>query len=343
MTEATITAAAVGGESLRVSAAGGDAAVIWLTSTAIDGFADRHRKALRYLNRGARLTAAVIDAVVQQRWPGGGPRPAGLSLIVGSGFGNQGETTRYFQAILAGGAEAVTPMASYDVSVNSFVSFASIFFGIRNVVHTVSSGATSGADALVSALAMLATGEADAVLVAGVEPDSAEAYGYANGTRQAGEVEACAVLLLETAAARVPPYGRLLGAETAFASRAAGRREAVLAGLVERLLARGRVPDTLHAVCAGPPWGDAAALTRRIGTFGATWVGDDDRASPWQIGASAVVDCVRMLRHLRRSPTPGLGLVVSADPDGWLGAVLLAANAPVHAVETAPDTAVEVR
>ncbi len=341
MAEVIMTVGAMGGRSMLAPATGAERApVVWVPPSAIEEFAVRHHKQVRYLNRGAVLTATVIDAALRRRWPDPARQPRRLSLIVGTGFGNQGETTRYFASIRARGAEGVSPMASYDVSVNSFASFASIFFRIRAITHTMSSGAASGADALASALCFLETGEADAVLVVGVEPESAEAHGYVDQAPGFGGVEACAVVLLERDEVTGPAFGAVLGAETGFGHPTSGRRAQVLERLVARLLvAAGRAGHPVSAVYTGPAWTDAEALARRaLEAPGATWLDGTDGCSPWQIGASAIIGCACVLQHLGGTGRAGLGLVLAADPDGWLGAVLVSGGPREAATDAASTT-----
>jgi enoyl-CoA hydratase len=318
---AHITACALGGRGVQDDAVGPP--LLFVAPAAIDAFAERHAKALRYLNRGAVVTAALLDALLEARWPEARDRPQNVALIVGTAFGNQGETTRFFDAIHAGGAGNVAPMASYDVAVNSFVSFAAIFFGLRGVVHTLSSGAASGLDALVSACCVLEASAPDAVLVVGFEPDAAEAFAYSGGPTPPppGLAEAGAVLLLEKATDAAPACGRVLAADVAFAPRASGTAR-VLGEVLTRLLpSDGPRPGT---VFAGPPWSDSVALTEwLLPTAGAEWISGGDVVTPWAVGAHGLIGAALVMRRLAHAPERGPGLVITVDPDGWLGALLL--------------------
>lgn len=319
MSVAHVTACALGGRGIRADAVG--APLLSVSPEEIEVFAQRHRKELRYLHRGAVVIAAMLDRVLRARWPEEGDRPPNVALIVGTAFGNQGETTRYFDAIHADGAAGVAPMASYDVAVNSFVSFAAIFFGLTGIVHTLSSGAASGLDALASACCVLETERPQAVLVVAFEPDAAEAYAYAGAamTPPSGLAEAGAVLLLEPPNG-TPACGRVLGAEVAFAPRASGTA-ATLRGLLTRLLPAGeRAPGI---VFGGPPWSDSVSLTQWLLPTAAEWVDGKNVVSPWAVGAHGTIGAALVLRRLAHAPEAGTGLVVTVDPDGWLGAVLL--------------------
>ncbi len=332
MPEVAISGAAVGGRAIRVEAGSGPT---WLAPRAIEAFAEQNRKQLRFLNRGSILTAATIDAVLRRRWPDRRERLRELALVVGSAFGNQGETRRYFGTIHALGPEQVAPMASYDVAVNAFVNFCSIFFGLTSTAVMLSSGAVSGTDALANAQSLLAAGDAEGVLVVGVEQECLEAAAYAGVGREAESTETSGVLLLESPAPGAQVYGWLLGADTAFAEPGSGRSRAVLGDLVGRLLsAQGVEVSAIRAVSAGPPWSSAHALARHVVEAPAAfWIDETSVAGRWQLGATGVVDCVRVLEHLEETGRPGLGLLITVDPRGWLGAVLVGGGRP-RAVQT---------
>jgi hypothetical protein len=320
-----ITACALGGRGVR--AAGVGAPLLAVPPAAIEAFAERHRKELRYLNRGAVVTAALLDAVLRVRWPDGAQRPRDVALVVGTAFGNQGETTRSFAAIHAGGADGVAPMASYDVAVNSFVSFAAIFFGLTGIVHTLSSGAASGLDALASACCLLETAGPEAVLVVAIEPHAAEAYAYAGGPTapSPGLAEAAVVVLLERPGHGAAACGRVLGADVVFVPPAPRYSARALDDVVTRLLRGACVETPPGTVFAGPPWSDGAAVAGTVlRASGADWLDGGDVVSPWAVGAHGMVGAALVLQRLACAPHRGPGLAVTVDPGGWLGAVLLA-------------------
>jgi len=337
--EGTISAYACGGRGVRGS--GWTRSSTWLPPAATDEFAERHHKRLRFLNRGSIVTASLVDAVLRKRWPDPGTSLPRLGLIVGSAFGNEGETTHYFRSIRAIGAQDVAPMASFDVAVNSFVSFSSIFGGLTGPVQLLSSGAASSIDALASALSLLEGHEVDAVVIAGVEHDCPEAYAYTGRTTRSptGSAEMVAVMLLEqVATGMVTPQGTLLSAECAFIAPSSGRQEIVLAGLIGRLRSSAHIAaESIAAVFAGPAWTGAADLVRRVVQAPeATWLDGLVAAAPWQIGATGMIGCGLALQHLSEKAEGRLGLVVVTDPGGWIGAALVRGGRPTAVVGEGP-------
>lgn len=318
MREAAITGWAAGGGSLacRGPAEG------WLSPEAVDEFAQRHRKALRYLNHGSVLTAALVESVLARRWPSAEARPGSVALLVGSAFGNQGETVRYFRSIHASGPADVAPMMSYDVAVNSFTSFCSIFFGCKGPVQLFSSGAVSGLEALAGGVSLLDAGAVEAVLVAGVdcESDLVTAYGLP-GEAFSPAAEAGAVLLLERPSSGAPLGGRVLSAATCFAVSDGGR-SATLSRLTRGLLQgrqtpRGAVYTGPRAVPARPP---------ALAEAGApAWLEIPARPGAALLGAAGPLGCIVVLERLRTPGRGGVGLVVSEDPLGWVGGAVLGA------------------
>lgn len=328
MPDAAVTGLALGGRAC----ASGAAVPGLVPEAAIAAFAERHRKALRYLNRGSIVLAAVLDAVVTPRWSDPARLPPRLGLVVGSAFGNQGETTRYFRTIRALGPDQVGPMASYDVAVNAFVSFASLFFHATGPVQTLSSGAVSGLEALAGGVSMLAWDEADAVLVAGIEHECPEAYAYAGhgGPPGSGAAESAVVLLLErTGAAGAvcpPPIGTVLGVETGFAPA----RADAAARLAGALLARSsRGPGSLAAACSGPSWTGDAGLA---GVRPDAWIASEPVGGSCQLGAAGLLGVALVLARLGRAAA-STGLAVATDPAGWIGAALLAGPASTSPAE----------
>ncbi len=319
MSGVAVSSLALAGNALR-GAAGLSAYTT--TGEEIDAFAQRHHKEARFLNRGSVVTAATIARLLSERWPGNGARPDDLALFVGTGFGNQGETTAYFDQIQRDGPAGVSPMASYDVAVNSFVSFSSTFFGIRGPVSTLSSGAVSGVDALVGALRILEFGEARAVAAVGAEHQSREAAHY---TAAGGApTEACAALLLERQPERPEEGMTVVDAEVCFIGSRAPRAAAARAMVRQMLRRAGWLPKDVAVACAGPAWSDGADLLREMREFGgALFVDPACAASSAQLGAFGTLASILVLQELRRLGE-GLGLVIASDPAGWLGAVLVA-------------------
>jgi hypothetical protein len=83
----------------------------------------------------------------------------------------------------------------------------------------------------------------------------------------------------------------------------------------------------ISAVLAGPPWAGVSALARDVLSLPhAAWLDEAAATTPWQVGAMGTVGCALVLDHLHQSEPGGVGLVVTGDPGGWFGGVLLAAD-----------------
>ena len=321
-TELSVTAAAFVGRALQTSPSLPPGAH-WLPPDRIDEFATRNRKALRYLNRGSLVAATLLEYVLRQRWPDPQQQPRDLALIVGTGFGNQGETMRYFRAIRRDGPETPGPMASYDVAVNSFVNFCSIFFQCTGTVHTLSSGAASGIDALTNAMVLLDAGVERYVAVVALEADSAEAEAYVGGAEQPapGSAEFAGALLMESSANPRPALGAIVDSDIRFASPE--RMEATMGAMLQTLFSRnGLHPRDVSVVFCGPRWSGVRETMQKVAALpDARWLDDEERLGRWQIGATGIAGCGALLEELRKPAE--IGLVVVGDSGGWLGAALL--------------------
>ena len=314
MPEVAITAIGLGGRAVR----GLDLpCAVHVEEDAVRAFATRHHAELRWANRGTVLTAAVVDAVLTRRWPDPAARPAHLALVVGSAFGNQGETTRYFRRILGERPDQVPPMASYDVAVNSFVGLCSLLFRASGPVLMVSSGAVSALDALATAAGIVGGGEAEVAIVVGVEHDCPEACAHAGVPPEPGVSEGVAVLLLERAR-RADASGTLVDVASACVAPhgLAAARDALVAQLLDAhgisavatVVAGGIEPDGLHAphVARGPR-------------------AEPCPASPAAVGAVGALAAAVALQRAADAGPAGVGVAVAVDRDGWVAAALLRA------------------
>lgn len=135
------------------------------------------KKGLRYLNNGTKfLSSSVKMALDDAKFPDDDSLFDDVGIIIGSSLGNFAETTNYFHNIIREGASELSPMQSFDVALNSSINHASVFFKTRAFARTISSGFTSGADAIGDGLRMIQNGRAKAVIVGGLEHISIDLF-----------------------------------------------------------------------------------------------------------------------------------------------------------------------
>lgn len=135
------------------------------------------RKGLKYLNKGTKFLAPSAKMAVDD---------AGLNiddelsnqtgLLIGSSLGNFSQTTDYFHDIVRENPSKLPPMLSYDVALNSSINYTSVLFKIKGFARTISSGFTSGLDAIGNAHKIIQNGKAKAVMAGGVEQISLDLY-----------------------------------------------------------------------------------------------------------------------------------------------------------------------
>ncbi len=135
------------------------------------------RKGLRYLNKGTKFLGSSVKMALDD---------ANLNIdedvsnqtgiLIGSSLGNFSQTTDYFHDIVRESPSELSPMQSYDVALNSSINYASVVFKIKNFARTISSGFTSGTDAIGNALKLIQNGKADVIITGGVEQISFDLY-----------------------------------------------------------------------------------------------------------------------------------------------------------------------
>ena len=128
--------------------------------------------------------AALVAA--QQAWAdAGSPEVDGDRLAVAIGTGVGGLTTLLAQddALEAGGQKKVSPLTVPMMMPNGPAAWVSIELGARGGVYTPVSACSSGAEALVQAVRLIRSGEADVVVAGGTEanitPLTVAAFGQA--------------------------------------------------------------------------------------------------------------------------------------------------------------------
>lgn len=254
------------------------------------------RRWLRALSRESLLVSragllAWQDAGLDA---GGRPAPEDLGVVLGtSGAG----LTGYLQVLRDGltlGADLVSPYAGPQGSLNAAVSDLAIAADAEGPVATVTAGRCSGAEALTLAADLVRTGQAEVVLVAGVDvldPLRAGAGAVDGGTGDRAAPlphpfgpdrtdslpgEAVVVLVVEDAD-RARDRGARIHAEVAAVSTALGvtgdtEGEAAVRVVNTVLAAAGLAPGAVGLVCSsadgsGPvDRAEAHALSRTLGS-----------------------------------------------------------------------------
>ena len=135
------------------------------------------RKGLKYLNKGTKFLASSIKLALDD---------AGLNIddelsnqtgiIIGSSLGNFSQTTDYFHDIVRENPSELSPMLSYDVALNSSINYSSVVFKIKGFARTISSGFTSGTDAIGNAHKLIQSGKAKVIIAGGIEQISLDLY-----------------------------------------------------------------------------------------------------------------------------------------------------------------------
>ena len=135
------------------------------------------RKGLRYLNKGTKFLGSSVkmaldDATLEINEDVSNQ----TGILIGSSLGNFSQTTDYFHDIVRETPSELSPMQSYDVALNSSINYASVVFKIKNFARTISSGFTSGTDAIGNALKLIQNGKANVIIAGGVEQISFDLY-----------------------------------------------------------------------------------------------------------------------------------------------------------------------
>jgi len=97
-------------------------------------------------------------------------------ILIGSSLGNFSQTTDYFHNIVREGPSELSPMQSYDVALNSSINYVSVFFKMKSFARTISSGFTSGTDAIGNAIKLIQNEKVKVVITGGVEQISLDLY-----------------------------------------------------------------------------------------------------------------------------------------------------------------------
>jgi 3-oxoacyl-[acyl-carrier-protein] synthase II len=159
-------------------------------------------RGLRYKDRATQLALcaaahALADAGLD-RHDTATLAAESFGVIVSSTFAIADTVCRVVETVHAGGVEATSPMDLPNASANVASSSIAIWFGLAGLNLTVSSGSTSGVDAIHLAASAIRAGRAQRMIVVGVEPaDDVVAQLMADAGGQKLELfdGACAVVL----------------------------------------------------------------------------------------------------------------------------------------------------
>ncbi|MFG6201312.1 beta-ketoacyl synthase N-terminal-like domain-containing protein [Nonomuraea sp. JJY05] len=255
--------------------------------------AGRGEIGLRHKDRASRLALrATRRALYGVTLP-----TSDTAVIVSSNLGNLDTVCEFVDIIGKETVIGLSPMRVPHMSSNVTAGWLALDHGLRGPNITLSSGTTSGLDAMFWATALLAAGRAAAAVVVGVEPDTAPVarlHAEHGGTPR---LDGAACLVLES-----PAQARARGARPRAVIHAYGRA-ADRAEAVRRATRAWPGPIGLR-LAAGPDSDTAAStvdLTARLG-----------RCS----GALGVLQCAAALAWLDR---PGHDAVLAVAGDDGTG------------------------
>ncbi|MFG3379063.1 beta-ketoacyl synthase N-terminal-like domain-containing protein [Streptomyces sp. NPDC047999] len=332
--------------------------------------AELGRRARRAAARAPReVRAAVLTAL--EAWCGAGlhrtPAPEDRVALVVAGHNLTGGYAEQVRPRAAAGRGHVPASAALRLLDTDHLGTLSEVLGTTGPGCTVGGASASGTVGLISAVRMLAMGEADVCLVVGALSPltalerqalvnlGAMATGAVPGTEPPGPPfdrrargflpgEGCAALVLESprSAARrsVPPLAAVEGYGLRLGATALARPDERIAAAVmtEALRTAGREPREVRYVSAhatGTPLGDsteAAALRRVFGEGAdAPWVNATKSLTGHCLHAAGVVEAVATVVQMREGfvhPNPGLTRPLAGTGLRLSGAVAETADLP---------------
>ena len=135
------------------------------------------QKGLRYLNKGTKFLASSVRLALDDAKLSIDDEVANRTgILIGSSLGNFSQTTDYFHDIVRENPSELSPMQSYDVALNSSINYASVMYKIKGFARTISSGFTSGIDAIGNAHKLIQNGKANVIIAGGFEQISFDLY-----------------------------------------------------------------------------------------------------------------------------------------------------------------------
>jgi 3-oxoacyl-[acyl-carrier-protein] synthase II len=124
----------------------------------------------RKLGRSSRLSVvASLEALKDSGLAVDDANRDRIGVIVGTGYGNSGLTDEYFVSFMEGGPTGANPLLFADTVPNTAGSHISLFHRLRGPITTFCQNLISAELALDYACGLLKTGQAEAMLVGGVD------------------------------------------------------------------------------------------------------------------------------------------------------------------------------
>jgi 3-oxoacyl-[acyl-carrier-protein] synthase II len=150
-------------------------------------------KEARRSDRFAQLAvAAAAEAVADAGWEADSPPcdPSSAGCVIGSGIGGMSTFEDSCETLRTRGPERVSPLAIPLLMGNAATGLLSMRHGLRGPAFGVMSACASGAHAIGTAVRMIASGDADAVVAGGAEatltPLASAAFAAMDATSVAG-------------------------------------------------------------------------------------------------------------------------------------------------------------
>ncbi|MFI8342703.1 beta-ketoacyl synthase N-terminal-like domain-containing protein [Streptomyces sp. NPDC085639] len=282
------------------------------------------RRRLRSLSRESLLVSRLGALAWQDAGFGAGtaPDPQETAVVLGTAAAGLSGYLRVLRDGLTLGPELVSPYAGPQGSLNAAASDLSIAAGAQGSIVTVTAGRCSGAHALTVAADYVATGQAQAVLVAAVDVLDPLRLAAGDGGTPPGEA---AVVFVVEDAGRARARGARVHAEFAGPT--------VLRGAVDGGSAAGPAIGAALAV-AGVAAGELSLVcsSATAGTAG-TADGPDAPDVPVLGPFDALGDCAGATTLLQvaltaralagRGPGAGPALVLTTDGNGQAAAVVV--------------------
>lgn len=127
---------------------------------------------------------AAAEALAQAGWRAGAPPfpPDRIACVIGCGLGGTASFEAGSAVFGREGGEFVSPLMIPQMMANAAASQLSILYGFEGEALCVASACSSGAQAVGAGLRLLASGEADAVVVGGAEASTSDLVASAFGT-----------------------------------------------------------------------------------------------------------------------------------------------------------------
>ncbi len=156
------------------------------------------KKGIRHFDRTSLLVTAASSLCVEDAAVKGVYEEDDMGIVLGSTFGSIDSISNFDMDALNEGPNYVNPMAFPNTVLNAPASRASIFCQAKGLNSTISTGETSGVDAIMCASDFLRLGRIKAVLAGGAHGLTREIFcssskaGVLSGSKNTGGNEICA-------------------------------------------------------------------------------------------------------------------------------------------------------